>query len=185
MEVVDLTKNEIYTSDSNPLPIQPEIVSATAKRDSDFVDNYALEILLEGVEEPVQAISVFPVLLDSLGLPALKISGGNIQTLTPWRKVRSRVQYTNDETWTEKELLFRLRAGYLDDEDNYYPAKQVNVYVMYLSDDQARFIRDLEESYFSGEDIFQIVRPVYSNFQKASGIFGLYNEVRLELEIEE
>lgn len=184
LEVVDLTRDETYTSGNSELPVEPDIRSATARRDSDFVDNYALEIHLNEVEEPVKVVSVFPVLLDSLGQPAKRISGGDIQNLTPWSKVRYRVQYPNDETWMEKELLYRLRAGYLDDEDNYYPARQVMVYVMYLSDDLARFVRDLEESYFSGEDIFQIVRPVYSNFQKAAGIFGIYHEIQLKLEIE-
>lgn len=183
LEVVDMTNNTIYTSGSSLLPPKPQINFATAIRDSDYVDNFALKILLEEVKEPVQAISVFPVLLDSLGQPAKRISGGGIQKLTPWPKVRYRVQYNNDETWTEKELLYRLQAGYLNNEDNYFPAREVNVYVMYLSDDLARFVRDLEESYFSGEDIFQMVRPIYSNFQNASGIFGLYNEIQLKIDI--
>ncbi len=95
------------------------------------------------------------------------------------------MQYTNAGTWKEKELLFRLRGGYLDDEDEYIVAEHVHVYVMYLSDDLSRFMRDLEDLFFSGEDIFEMVRPVYSNFQKAAGIFGLYNEVELVVEIEE
>lgn len=183
LEVEDLTNNNIYTSGASMLPPMPKIISTSAIRDSNYVDNFSLEIILNKVNHPVKAISVFPILLDSLGQPAMRISDGSVQKLMPWSKVRYGLQYNNDEIWSEKKMLFRLPAGYLNDEDHYFPANQVNVYVMYLSDDLTRFARDLEESFFSGEDIFQMVRPVYSNFQKAAGIFGLYNEIQLKIDI--
>lgn len=185
MEILDLTNDQVYISGSSLLPEQPKVHSATAKWQDEYLVDYALEILLDGVDRPVEAVSVFPVLLDSMGQPVTKISGGSIQKLTPWSKIQSRVQYNNAGTWTEKELLFRLRGSYQDKNDEHVSADHVDVTVMYLSDDLARFVRDLEESYFSGEDIFQMVRPVYSNFQKAAGIFGLYNEVGMVLEIKE
>lgn len=82
-------------------------------------------------------------------------------------------------------MLLRLRVGYQDQNNEYINADHSNITVMYLSDDLTRFVRDLEESYFSGEDIFQMARPMHSNFQKDAGIFGLYTEVVLEVEIEE
>lgn len=185
MEVVDQTNDRTYISGSSPLPEQPAFLSATAKRDSDYFVDYALEIILDGVDRPVDAISVFPVLLDSVGLPVGQVPGETARKYKPWNKVKSRVHYNNAGIWTEKELLFRLRGGYQDKNDEYVNADHVNIAVVYLSEDLTRFVRDLAESYFSGEDIFQMVRPVYSNFQKAAGIFGLYNEVELEVEIEE
>lgn len=185
LEVVDLTNGRSYISGNSQLPEQPNVLTATTKRDSIYSFDYALKILLKGVASPVKAISVSSVLLDSIGLPVGQTTGQNIQKHKPWNKIKSRVQYINDETWTEKELLFRLRGGYQDKNDEYVNADHVDVTVVYLSEDLARFVRDLGDLYFSGEDIFQMVRPVHSNFQKASGIFGLYNEIELELEIEE
>ena len=185
MEVVDLTNDRTYISGSTTLPEQPGIHSITAKRDIASFGEYALEILLEGVDQPVKAISVFPVLLDSLGQPVTQIPDGSLVKLTPWNKVRYYLWYNNDGTWSEKELLLRQRGGYQDKNDEYINANEVNVTVTYLSEELTRFVRDLDETYFSGEDIFQLVRPVYSNFKNTAGIFGVYNEIELKVEIED
>lgn len=185
MEVVDHSNDKFYVSGNSHLPDKPRILSAKAIRDSGFADHFALEVVLGKSEFTIDAISVFPIILDSLGLPVVQLSGGNRQVLTPWEKINSHVRYNNEGSWTESKLLFRLQSGYTDDENHFYNSDQVDITVVYLSEELSRFVRDVDELHFSGEDIFQMVRPVYSNFQSGSGIFGLYNETRKELIIEE
>ncbi|WP_236977747.1 DUF4249 family protein [Membranihabitans maritimus] len=184
MEVVDLTHERKYVSSDSRLPDPVEVQTIYATQDSHFMDDYALGISLGEVEQKVEAVSVYPVLLDSMMQPVKQISNWQTQEVNFWNKISTRVEYTNDGLWTkEKELLFRLSRDYLNEGGEPMLADHVDVYITYLPTDLTRFVRDLEELYFSGEDIFQQVRPVYSNFDNAQGVFGVFSETKRRLEI--
>jgi len=184
LEVRDLDNERVYTSGGSRLPDRPVLLSVNAVPVTGYENQYALEINLGPSDHPVEAIAVFPVLLDSMGQPAERLSEWDIQKVTPWKKVSSGIQYVNEEAWSDKKLLYRNSRNYFDEEENVVWANELVVYVSYLSRDLSRFVRDVSDLYFSGEDIFEPSRPVYSNIQNAAGIFGIYNEVRREVKIE-
>lgn len=146
---------------------------------------YNLDLRFGLVEHPVEAIAIYPVLLDSMGLPAERLSQWETQQVTPWNKIRSGVQYLNESKWATKDLLLLLYRGYLDAQGENVKSEEIDLYVSFLSTELTAFVRDLEERFYSGEDIFQAVRPMYSSFPNTPGVFGLYNEVVRKVEIKE
>lgn len=186
LEVRNLDAGVTYVSSDSRLPPRPELRTAEARWGEWPLDLYSLRMIPEPVKEPVKAMAVYPVLLDSTGQPAIQLSERDFQRLTPWYKIRSNVQYFNAETWTdEKEVLLSKTRYYRDARGESVAAEELDLYVSYLSPELTAFVRDMEEMFYSGEDIFQAVRPVYSNFPTTPGAFGLYNEVNMRLEIEE
>lgn len=183
LEVRDFDSGEVFISGNSQLPEQPDLLFAQATQAKRYRGRYYLELSLGPVEEFIEAISIYPVILDSLGVPVTRLSQWQIQEVTPWNKVRAGVQYMNEEKWKVKDLLIRQNRSYLGIDEKDLLSENIDLYVSYLSGELTSFIQDIEESFYSGENIFEIVRPIYSNFQNTSGVFGLYNEVKLELEI--
>lgn len=183
LEVQDLENGKTYVSGNSQLPEYPDLQSVEAV--VNMGKGYNLGLRIGQVEHSVEAIAIYPVLLDSMGQPAVRLSQWETQQVTPWNKIRSGVQYLNETKWVTKELLLLLYRGYLNDQGENVMSEKVDLYVSFLSPELTAFVRDLEESFYSGEDIFQAVRPMYSSFPNTPGVFGLYNEVVRKVEIQE
>lgn len=60
--------------------------------------------------------------------------------------------------------------------DTVHLERKVILYTVYLSPEIAKLNEEIENTYALGEDIFYNIRPSFSNFSEAYGVFGLYNE---------
>lgn len=185
LEVRDVGTGEIYVSGSSRLPEAPDIREARAESGEWSANLYSLKLMLGPVREPVKAMAVYPILLDSLGRPVGPQSEWDSQKISPGNKIRNGVQYFNEEVWSEREVLLQRSRSYRGATDEeYFLSGEIDLYVSYLSPELTAFVRDMEEMLDSGEDIFQVARPLYSNFQKVPGVFGLYNEVKMRLPVQ-
>src|SRR5690625_5520792 len=60
-------------------------------------------------------------------------------------------------------------------QDTVHLERKVILHTAYLSPEIAKLKEEIENTYALGEDIFYNIRPFYSNFSEAYGVFGLYN----------
>lgn len=173
--VVNRQTQEFYQSSPVSLPEQPEILGTEIEVDSANRGSF-LDITLGAINEPVDAFSIHYIRLDSA------------QKDLESRSFSSRIQghqmhYPEQEIWDSKKFSAYVENYVRIENNETVNAYFLDVEVTYLSKDLARYARDVNETDYYGEDIFQAVRPVFSNIQGNHGIFGLFNEAVLRIEI--
>lgn len=176
LKVENTKSKEVYLSSKVMLPEKPKILEFSA--DETMSDRVVLaKVTLEEPSQFILGIAYHFYRLDSIG--------HDMDKRDPYRKIIPEyfsfkgegqwtsldfIQWINNDTWSEE--TGEVRMSYIEAE------------VIYVSEELARFFFEQRESDFFGEDIFQPVRPIYSNISGNHGIFGLFNETTARIELE-
>lgn len=175
--VTDISSQEVFQSSPVSLPEQPTILETDIEIDTSNRVSF-LNITLDKIEKSVAAFSLTYIRLDSAQ-----------NDLEP-RIFRTRVQsnhiyYPDQIVWGTQEISEYVEYFVRTKDNGSLKAQYFDVVVTYLSQELARYARDVNESNYFGEDIFQAIRPVFSNIETDHGLFGLYNEATVRIKIEE
>lgn len=176
IEVVLSESGRSYFSEVSYLPEQPIIEMVTGQIGNLNDRSFHLRLRLGQVHHPIKAYSVQSVLLDNLGIPYKE------HRLEAYLKNET-LKHSEVDVWTQKDISESQDRTVIIDQNHVVYTQSSEIRVAYFSDDLARFLRDVEEINYFGEEIFHTVRPVFSNIKDGVGIFGLYQEQSSKVEI--
>lgn len=177
IEVVLPESRKSYFSEASYLPEQP-IIEMVSGQISNLQDrSFHLRLRLGQVHQAVKAYSIQSVLLNDTGDPYKEHS------LEAYLKKRT-LKHSEVDLWTEKDISESLDRTIIVDQSHIVYAQSSEIRVAYFSEGLLRFLRDVDEINYFGEGIFHSVRPVFSNIKDGVGIFGLYHEQIIKIEIE-
>lgn len=155
-----------------PVPVMKDVEAKSTDRPELFL----LSFTMGGVDGAIGATSVAITLIDKNGN---RLDG---QGLLPFLG-SDELAYVDEGNIPARNFDGIYRRVYLDQSGEVVYSESVDVRVAYLSAELAAFYREVEEINYFGETIFQTVRPIYSNFEGAVGVFGVYNEAGGEIEV--
>lgn len=173
--VRDLDLNVEYQSAIEKLPIQPIILDDEILSVSDSQKVF-VQIILGQVDQPIEGYSIVTSLLDSNLV--------NLSSKSFRNKIRQ-MQIPDAVTWDEKPVTILINPEQYDMENEVvFYAPYVLIDVTYYSKGLAFFSKDASQYLSSGEDIYQVVQPIYSNISGNHGVFGLYTEEEILVKLE-
>ncbi|GAA5221124.1 hypothetical protein GCM10025777_17540 [Membranihabitans marinus] len=173
--VRDLDLNVEYQSAIEKLPIQPNILDDEILSVSDSQKVF-VQIILGEVDQPIEGYSIVTSLLDSNLV--------NLSSKSFRNKIRQ-MQIPDAVTWDEKPVTILINPEQYDMENEVvFYAPYVLIDVTYYSKGLALFSKDASQYLSSGEDIYQVVQPIYSNISGNHGVFGLYTEEEILVKLE-
>jgi len=175
LRVTNLSTGEMHTSSTVQLPETPKISEVSLDVDTSTRTSLVHTTLGE-VKSVIEALSFSVSRLDS--------TKRDLEN----RKFKTRIQgpniiYPDQEIWRSKKFSQQINNFVRTEDGGIIKAYYIDVVVTFFSEDLARFARDINETNYYGEDIFQLVRPVYSNIEEGHGIFGLFNEASVRLKL--
>lgn len=176
LKVLDRETREIYQSSKSTLPEKPKIQEVSADTIASS-RHMILKVTLDEADTLIPGISSHFSRLDS----AERI----INPVDLFQKLRATYfSFPGDKKWTSLDFTQQADKVGENEDGRIVRVKYIEAEIYYLSEGLARFLFELKESYFFGEDIFQAVRPVHFNISGNHGVFGLYNETAHQIKIE-
>ena len=175
LEVLDIDNGIRYNSNMVRLPEKPKISQLEVNCENDTRANCFINLDLGSVNGRVPAITLVIKPPDSiLQLGVDPIYDHRLFDNITWPDIDNWTTYSINSTFSQK-----FRTG----QDSEILLPIVNLHVAFISHDLSILLREIHESYPPGEDIFANPRPFHSNFNKTTGIFGLYNEDISDIEL--
>lgn len=168
LQVIDRSNNQIYKSSAVYLPPEPNVedlkidCSATNNKCSFSVETGA-------VQEIIAAISI------KVKYPDIMFTDEYYRSQNE-QVFNYNLIYPDLDRWESYQTGSSFSRYVRTSQDSATLAMKVNIHTAYVSPEIAELIREINENYALGEDIFATLRPFYSNFTNAVGVFGLYNE---------
>jgi len=168
LHVIDRRNNQIYKSSAVYLPPEPNV--AELKIDCSATNNEcSFSVEIGAVQEEVSAISI-------------KVKYPDIKFIDEYYRSQNDQIFNNNliypdlDQWESYQTGSSFSRYVRTSQDTVALATTVNIHTAYLSPEITELIREINENFALGEDIFATLRPYYSNFTDAVGVFGLYNE---------
>lgn len=161
-----------------PRPVIEEVKASVFEHELGWVGLYDISLTYGYIGEGVAAVSMLPILLNDNGNPVEKSSLESYVRADEFR-------YADGEDLPKRTILKRYSRAIGGSQEEPELAQSVDVRLAYLSPELARFKRDVEKLGYFGENFFQNVRPIYSNINGTVGIFGMYNEASVVVQITE
>lgn len=174
LEVISPGENRKYESSEVFLPPQPMLTDWSLDSVSDARTERRIFLNLGAPDKNISCISIRILPAD----PDITVSNEYQQ------KVFENLIWPQPEQWTKYTVssVFNNKIGI--DQDSAFQFHRATLRLAYLSYDLSYLLRQQDESLPVGEEPFADIYPFHSNFRNTPGIFGLYNEVVQEFEIE-
>ncbi|GAA5219783.1 hypothetical protein [Membranihabitans marinus] len=175
IEIINSESGVKFYSEESILPPKPIIleVNITAPEADPYL--YFTKVTLAPVSQSVFGMSFYPLLMDESEIA--------IRPYSLKEQLNSKMQTLNDSLWTtDFEYVFRNRRDYGSSDSILY-ANKSKMFVTYLSEDLTRLIAEAEEQFYTGEFEYLSLNPVYNNMSNGLGLWGLFNEDTLSVEI--
>lgn len=168
LEVLDIDNGIRYNSNMVRLPEKPKISQLDVNCENDARANCFINLDLGSVNGRVSAITLGIKPPDSI----LQLGVDPIYDL----RIFDNITWPDIDNWTTFSINSTFSKKFRTGQDSEILLPIVNLHVAFISHDLSILLREIHESYPPGEDIFANPRPFHSNFNKAAGVFGLYNE---------
>jgi len=170
LEVRDLSNDKVYESTRVALPPLP-VIENVGIECHDMYQTCETIVGLGPVlqHETISAISLKVRYPDSTMID--KNLREEVRKLFP-----GKLSYPNRGGWDQYMVSTTFRRPHHPPQDTVHLERKVILHTAYLSPEIAKLKEEIENTYALGEDIFYNIRPFYSNFSEAYGVFGLYNE---------
>lgn len=168
LEIVLNDSNKSIFSDESYLPAEPVIKDVHAHYISQSPPWLELTYTQMATTSAISGISIATTLIGGSGNSTEKPSYLNYLNTSSFIDTEG-----IDLPETKRTLTLSGELGM----ESHEAADTINLKIAYLSKELTTFKNEVDQLDYMGESIFQTVKPVFSNINGASGVFGLYNEL--------